>query len=240
MLTPASVSEIYSETIRAFDLAERCRTPVVLLYDQAIAQLSETVALDGAGHTNATRKWASGPRADYKPYDGGSDAIPAMAKPGDGYRTHTTGLTHSENGFPTQQPEAVIRNLSRLFTKLERHRDLIDSSEALHCDDADVVIVAIGISARAATRAVEQCRAQGVRVGLFRPITFWPFPGKQLRQAAAKAKAVLVPEMNTGQLRLEVERVLAGKPVEGLHLFSGEAIAPSDIATRATALAKGA
>jgi len=239
-LTPASVGEIYSETIRAFDLAEQCRSPVVLLYDQVIAQLSETVVLNNAANSSHTeRKWASGPRAVYKPYDGGSDAIPAMAKPGDGYRTHTTGLTHSESGFPTQNPEAVTRNLSRLFSKLERHRDLIDSSETLHCDDADVVIVAIGISARAARRAVELCRAQGLRVGLFRPITLWPFPETALRQATAKARTVLVPEMNTGQLRLVVERVLGGTPVEGIHLFSGEAITPVDIATRAMALARG-
>jgi 2-oxoglutarate ferredoxin oxidoreductase subunit alpha len=163
-----------------------------------------------------------------------------MARPGAGYRTHTTGLTHGEDGFPTQNPEAVTRNLSRLFSKLEYHRDLIDSSETLHCDDADVVIVAIGISARAAIRAVELCRAQGLRVGLFRPVTFWPFPEKQLCQAAAKASAVLVPEMNTGQLRLVVERVLGGTPVEGIHLFSGEAITPADIASRAAALARGA
>jgi 2-oxoglutarate ferredoxin oxidoreductase subunit alpha len=239
-LTPASVEEIYSETIRAFDLAEQCRTPVVLLYDQVIAQLSETVALNGADHASATRKWASGPSSAYKPYAGDGDGIPAMARPGAGYRTHTTGLTHGEDGFPTQNPEAVTRNLSRLFSKLERHRDLIDSCETLHCDDADVIIVAIGISARAAIRAVEQCRAQGLRVGLFRPITFWPFPEKQLRQAAAKARAVLVPEMNTGQLQFVVERVLGGMPVEGLHLFSGEAITPADIAARATALARGA
>ncbi len=236
VLTPASVGEIYSETIRAFDLAERCRTPVVLLYDQVIAQLSETVALAGAG--SATRKWASGPRADFKPYDGGGDGIPAMPRPGDGYRTHTTGLTHSENGFPTQNPEAVTRNLSRLFSKLERHRELIDSCETLACDDADVVIAAIGISARAARRAVELSRAKGLRVGLFRPITLWPFPEAQLREATANARAVLVPEMNTGQLRLEVERVLGDKTVEGLHLFSGEAITPSDIAICAEELAR--
>jgi len=239
VLTPASVGEIYSETIRAFDLAERFRTPVILLYDQVIAQLSETVALGGAGRTSATRTWASGPREAYKPYATGADAIPAMARPGDGYRVHTTGLTHSESGFPTQQPEAATRNLERLFTKLDKHCDEIDSVETLQCDDADVLIVAIGISARAATRAVEQCRKQGLRVGLFRPITFWPFPEKQLRAAAAKAKAVLVPEMNTGQLQLVVERVL-GKPVDAIHLFNGEAIAPADIAVRATALAKGA
>ena len=206
VLAPASVAEIYSETIRAFELAEKCRSPVVLLYDQVIAQLSETVALNGAARPNAERTWASGPRADFKPY--GGDDIPAMARPGDGYRVHTTGLTHSESGFPTQNPEAVTRNLSRLLTKLERHRDLIDSWETVACDDADVVIVAIGISARAARRAVEMCRAQGLRVGLFRPITLWPFPEEALREAAAGARAVLVPEMNNGQLRLEVERVL--------------------------------
>jgi 2-oxoglutarate/2-oxoacid ferredoxin oxidoreductase subunit alpha len=238
VLAPASVAEIYSETIRAFELAEKCRSPVVLLYDQVIAQLSETVALNGAGSVTAERTWASGPRADYKPY--GGDDIPAMAKPGDGYRVHTTGLTHSESGFPTQNPEAVTRNLSRLLNKLDRHRDLIDSWETVACDDADVVIVAIGISARAARRAVEMCRAQGPRVGLFRPITLWPFPEEALREAAAGARAVLVPEMNNGQLRLEVERVLSDLPVEGLHLFSGEAITPSDIAACAEALAKEA
>jgi 2-oxoglutarate ferredoxin oxidoreductase subunit alpha len=237
-LAPASVGEIYSETIRAFDLGEQCRSPVVLLYDQVIAQLSETVALDSAGSVSRIeRKWASGPRADYKPY-GGED-IPAMAKPGDGYRVHTTGLTHSESGFPTQNPEAVTRNLSRLFSKLERRRDLIDSWEELDCADADVLIVAIGISARAAKRAVELCHAQGLRVGLFRPITLWPFPEAALRRVAEQTRAVLVPEMNTGQLRLEVERVLAGMPVEGVHLFSGEAITPADIAAYAAELARG-
>jgi 2-oxoglutarate ferredoxin oxidoreductase subunit alpha len=240
-LTPASVAEIYSETIRAFALAEQFRSPVVLLYDQVIAQLSETIALDsGVGADRTERKWASGPRAAYKPYAGDGDHIPSMARPGAGYRTHTTGLTHGEDGFPTQNPETVTRNLSRLFNKLDDHREAIDSFEALQCADADVVIVAIGICARAARRAVETCRAQGLRVGLFRPITFWPFPETQLRQATARARAVLVPEMNTGQLQLVVEHALGGKPVDGLHLFSGEAITPADIVARAAVLAGGA
>lgn len=238
-LTPASVAEIYSETIRAFDLAEQFRSPVVLLYDQVIAQLSETVTLGNTGKLDrAERKWMSGPRTAAKPYAAGDDLVPAMARPGAGYRTHTTGLTHREDGFPTQDPEAVTRNLSRLFSKLDRHRDAIDSWEALRCDDADIVVVAIGVSARAATRAIELCRSQGLRAGLFRPITLWPFPEQALRQATAKARAVLVPEMNTGQLRLVVERVLGGMPVEGIHLFSGEAITPVDIATHTAALAR--
>ncbi|HML08491.1 MAG TPA: 2-oxoacid:acceptor oxidoreductase subunit alpha [Xanthobacteraceae bacterium] len=238
-LTPASVGEIYTQTIRAFDMAEQFRSPVVVLYDQVIAQLSETVALGTAESCGRTeRKSAREPRAAYKPYADDGDGIPAMARPGDGYRTHTTGLTHGEDGFPTQNAEAVTRNLSRLFSKLERHRSLIDSWETLRCDDAELVIVAVGISARAAMRAVELCRGQGLRVGLFRPITLWPFPELPLRQAAAQARAVLVPEMNAGQLRLVVERVLSGTPVEGLHLFSGEAIAPAEIAAQAAALAR--
>jgi 2-oxoglutarate ferredoxin oxidoreductase subunit alpha len=240
VLTPASVREIHDETIRAFDLAEICRTPVILLYDQVIAQSSETVALDSTPKPRPERKWATGPREDYKPFATGLDGIPAMAKPGAGYRIHTTGLTHSESGFPTQDPEAVNRNLGRLFSKLERHRELIDSWEALHCEDADVVIVAIGISSRAARRAVDICRAAGVRVGLFRPITLWPFPEAALREATKNARAVLVPELNIGQLRLEIERLLGRDKVEGLHQFSGEPITPAQIAARATALASEA
>ncbi|MHA1548574.1 MAG: 2-oxoacid:acceptor oxidoreductase subunit alpha [Alphaproteobacteria bacterium] len=238
-LTPASVHEIYTETIRAFDLAEICRSPVVLLWDQAVAQLSESVVLDAA-RNQVERIWASGPAAAHKPYAAGDDGIPAMSRPGAGYRTHTTGLTHGEDGFPTQDPEVVTRNLSRLFGKLERHRKVIDSWEALHCEDADVVIVAIGISARAAMRAIELCREQDIHAGLFRPITLWPFPDAALRQATAHARAVLVPEMNVGQLCLEVERVVGGKTVERLNLFSGEAIAPAEIAACVAALAKEA
>ena len=238
-LAPASVREIYTETIRAFDLAETLRTPVVLLYDQVIAQLTETVELAGArGTGGAVRKWASGPREAYRPYAANEDGIPAMSRPGAGYRVHTTGLNHAESGFPTQNPEAVQRNLARLLGKFDRHRDAIDSWQTVGCEDADVVIVTIGITARAAMRAIEICRARGVRVGLFRPITLWPFPEKALREATAKARAVLVPEMNAGQLGLEVQRILRQLPVEGIHRFNGEPITPAEIAERAESLAR--
>jgi len=237
VLAPASVREIYDETLRAFDLAETYRTPVVLLYDQVIAQLTETVELgDAQEHARTERKWASGPREAYQPYATKEDGIPAMSRPGAGYRAHTTGLNHAENGFPTQNPEAVARNLGRLLSKFNRHREAIDSWQTVECDDADVVIVAIGISARAAARALELCRARGVRAGLFRPITLWPFPEDALRKVAARARAVLVPEMNAGQLSLEVGRILAGKRVDAIHRFNGEPITPAEIAARAEAL----
>ncbi len=239
VLAPASVREIYSETIRAFALAETYRSPVILLYDQVIAQLTETVELGGATR-RVERKWASGPRDSYKPYAAGEDGIPAMSRPGDGYRVHTTGLNHAEDGFPTQNPQAVQRNLGRLLGKLEPHRDAIESWQSVSCEDADIAVVAIGISARSALRAVEQCRAQGVRAGLFRPITLWPFPERALRAACAHARTVLVPEMNTGQLRLEVERLLGLERVQALHRIDGEAIGPDEIAARIQALARKA
>jgi len=244
VLAPASVREIHDETMRAFDLAERFRTPVVVLYDQAIAQLTETVELpdaDAAAHVAPVeRKWASGPRESYEPYASGDDGVPVMARPGAGYRTHTTGLTHAESGFPSQKPEVVERNQTRLQTKLAKNLALIESFETLACEDAEVVVVAIGISARSARRAVAAARGRGVRAGLFRPITLWPFPEDALRAVAANARAVLVPEMNAGQLRLEVERVLRATPVSGLNRYDGEPIAPAEIAARVEELARKA
>ena len=241
VLTPGSVSEIYDQTVRAFGLSETLRTPVVVLYDQAIAQLTETVELPPQEEiVQVERRWASGPREGHQPYAAGDDGVPAMARPGAGYRTHTTGLTHSESGFPSQKPEVVERNQTRLLTKLARNHGSIESYERLSCDDAEVLVVAVGISSRAARRAVELARARGVRAGLFRPVTLWPFPEEALRRAAATAGAVLVPEMNAGQLRLEVERVLRGARVDGLNRYDGEPITPQQIAARAEALAKGA
>jgi 2-oxoglutarate/2-oxoacid ferredoxin oxidoreductase subunit alpha len=238
VLTPASVREIHDETVRAFALSESLRTPVVVLYDQAIAQLTETIELPAAGAIPIVeRRWAQGTPEGFQPYAAGDDQVPPMARPGDGYRTHTTGLTHAENGFPTQSPEAVERNQTRLLTKLQRNHARIESFEADRTDDADILVVAIGISARAAQRALAAVRARGIRAGLFRPITLWPFPADALRAAAASARSVLVPEMNAGQLVLEVERVLRGARVVGLNRYDGEAIAPAQIATRIEQLA---
>jgi 2-oxoglutarate ferredoxin oxidoreductase subunit alpha len=153
-----------------------------------------------------------------------------MPRPGDGYRTHTTGLTHLESGFPTQEPEQVERIGRRISGKLEHHRELIESFEAVGCEDAEIVVCAIGISARAARRAVNDARAQGIKAGLFRPITLWPFPGTAFRSATVSAKSVIVAEMNAGQLVLEIERLCAGSTaVESLARIDGEPIEPAEI-----------
>jgi 2-oxoglutarate ferredoxin oxidoreductase subunit alpha len=234
VLAPATVKEIYEQTVRAFNLSEAYRVPVIVLYDEAIGHLQETVELpDPASLRLAERKWAVGPRETYRPYGETEDLIPAMARPGDGFRAHTTGLTHAEDGFPTQDPEEVDRIMRRLLGKLDRHRRDIEAYEALYCEDAEILVVAIGISARAAQRAVKSARREGLKAGLFRPITLWPFPAQPFREAAAGARVVLVPEMNAGQLSLEVERLCPpGASVSTINHVNGEPIAPGKIAAR--------
>jgi 2-oxoglutarate ferredoxin oxidoreductase subunit alpha len=240
VLTPASVKEIYHQTMRAFDLSETYRVPVIVLYDEVVGHLLETVVLPEP-HTLTTvqRKLAIGPRETYQPYAATEDGVPPMARFGDGYRTHITGLTHAESGFPTQDPAVVDRVVRRLLGKLAHHRQAIQSYQTLHCDDAEVLVVAYGITARAAQRAVKTARQQHIKAGLFRPITMWPFPEEPLRQAAVSARTILVPEMNAGQLRLEVERLCASQGrVACLNRVDGEPISPLDIVHTISELAK--
>ncbi len=239
VLTPASVKEIYNETIRAFNLSEAYRVPVIVTFDQIVAHLLETFETPPeADIVRIERKWAEADAPDYQPYAETSDGVPAMARPGDGNRVHTTGLTHAESGFPTQEPEVVTRVMERLLGKLERHRADIESYQALDCDDAEILIVAYGITARAARRARRELRQEGLKVGLFRPITIWPFPEEALRQVAAQADHVLVPEMNAGQLVIEIERLLPRPQVLPLNRIDGEPIGPAEIAARVRELAR--
>jgi 2-oxoglutarate ferredoxin oxidoreductase subunit alpha len=238
-LAPNSVQEIYSETIRAFGLAERLRTPVIVLFDEVIAHLIEPVKLPAAKSIAvAERKWAKGDERDFQPFAETDDLVPPMARPGDGLRVHATGLTHTPDGFPTQRPAPAARAVLRLIDKIERHRDEIERFEAIDAEDAEFVVVAVGIVARAARRAVADLRAEGIKAGLFRPITLWPFPERALAAAAGRARRVLVAEMNAGQLALEVERIAAapGK-VARLNRIDGEPIAPAEIVAKIRELA---
>ncbi len=241
VLAPASVQEVYEESIRAFNLAERFRVPVIVQFDQVIAQLHENIAIpDPASLEIHDRDWAKGSKKKFQPYAETKNGVPPMPRPGDGYRTHTTGLTHAEDGFPTQDPETVTRIMDRLLGKIERNRAEIDKYESLEVKDAQYLIVAIGISARAAARAVSDLRDAGIKAGLFRPITLWPFPEEAFAKASAKAKAILVPEMNAGQLVLEIQRLSGGGPrVVPLNRVDGEPIAPAQIASSIKELAKG-
>ncbi|HJP37332.1 MAG: 2-oxoacid:acceptor oxidoreductase subunit alpha [Gammaproteobacteria bacterium] len=238
VLAPASVSEIYSQTIQAFNFSEAYCVPVVVLYDEVVGHLVETVELPASDAVKiSSRLWASGPKEDYQPYATDDTDVPVMARPGDGYRTHTTGLTHDATGFPTQDPDRVAAVMSRLMRKLDTHREEIEQYEAVHCEDAEVIVVAYGITARAADRAVAGAREQGRKVGLFRPITLWPFPEEAFRSAAQGARHIIVPEMNAGQLSLEIERLRGdAMAVSTLNRMNGEAVRPEEIAAEINAL----
>ena len=231
VVAPSSVQEIYQQTIQAFNFSETYRIPVVVLYDEAIGHLVDTVELPNQKDIEIKdRKWASGPSEDYLPYQPEADGIPPMPLPGDGYRTHTTGLTHLETGFPTQVPDDVARVTRRLLDKIENHRDAIEQYELFHCDDAEILVVAFGITARSSERAVNIARERGIKAGLLRPVTLWPFPEGVLRELAGRAHHVLVPEMNAGQLILEIERLCPDTTVvSGINKFDGEPIHPDEV-----------
>jgi 2-oxoglutarate ferredoxin oxidoreductase subunit alpha len=234
VVAPASVQEIYGETIRAFNLAEEFRTPVVVLYDEIVAHLMEMIEIPAPESiVRVERKWVDGAAPDYLPYAETADLVPVMSRPGEGHRVHVTGLTHTPDGFPTQKPDLADKALTRILDKIEKNRDRIEKVEEISTEDADILIVAIGIVARAARSAVEVLRAEGIKVGLLRPVTLWPFPEAAVRKAAQKARVVLVPEMNTGQLNREVERLVdTPARVVGLHRIDGEPIAPAEIVAR--------
>jgi 2-oxoglutarate ferredoxin oxidoreductase subunit alpha len=240
VLTPASVKEIYDQTIRAFNLSETYRVPVIVLFDEIVAHLLETVVLPKPETLSIVeRKLANGDKTSYQPYAETEDWVPPMARFGDGYRAHTTGLTHEESGFPTQDPVVVDRVMRRLLGKLDRHRQAIQSYQTLHCDDAEVLVVAYGITARAAQWAVKTAQQRRIKAGLFRPITLWPFPEAPLREAVARTRAVVIPEMNAGQLALEVERLcVANGRVISLNRVDGESVSPMEILHTITELAE--
>ncbi|MCP5073183.1 MAG: 2-oxoacid:acceptor oxidoreductase subunit alpha [Rhodobacteraceae bacterium] len=237
VLAPASVAEAYNETIRAVNLSERLRVPVVVLLDEVIGHLVETVDLEPLeSKSEIWRKWAEGSAEGFEPYAVTEDLIPPMPRPGDGYRAHTTGLTRAPGGFPTQNPELAAAAVNRTTDKLVLHNEEIESWRVRECDDADVLIVAIGISARAARQSVTELRAEGIKAGLFRPVTLWPFPEQALRDVVEKsgAKTVIVPEMNQGQLVLEVERLLAHRAdIVPINRIDGEAVTPDEISAKA-------
>ncbi|MBI2864843.1 MAG: 2-oxoacid:acceptor oxidoreductase subunit alpha [Chloroflexi bacterium] len=239
VLSPASVKEMYELTARAFNLAEQFRVPVVLLADEVIAHLRESVVLDRETlpFPIVQRKKPSVSPSQYLPFKADADGVPPMANLGDGYRSQFTGLVHDEAGFPSTRPEVVNSLIRRLHHKLEDNRQQIASFEAVHLDDAELVIVAYGSMARAAIAATRLAQERGLRLGVFRPVTLHPFPHEELVTAAARARAILVPEMNLGQLVLEVQRLTAGRcPVVGWSYVRGELPTPDLVLTQALRL----
>jgi len=224
-LSPSSPQEVFDLTVKAFNLSEQFRLPVLLMSEEAIGHMYEKVTVPPAEAIKLTpRRRPNVPPQEYLPYVPDDDLVPAMAVAGEGYRFHVTGLTHDERGYPANTAEAQDRLVRRLVDKIEKNRDKIIETAEDGIDGADIVVCSYGISARVSAIAIERARALGMKVGLLRLVAVWPFPTEKIRQIAANVKAFVVPEINYGQMALEVERAACGQAKTVLVPHMGGAV----------------
>ncbi len=211
-LSPSSPQELYDLTIKAFNLSERYRLPVLVMSEAATGHMYEKVVIPPVTEIEITsRRKPTVPPEEYLPFKPDSSLVPPMANAGSGYRFHVTGLTHDERGYPAMTAEAQDKLTRRLIEKIERNRDEIIELEEDGIDGAEVVVCSYGISARVSLIAVGRAREEGIRVGMLRLITVWPFPEDRIREISKQVEAFVVPEINYGQIALEVERCACGR-----------------------------
>ncbi|MBI5886908.1 MAG: 2-oxoacid:acceptor oxidoreductase subunit alpha [Deltaproteobacteria bacterium] len=228
-VTPAYVQEILTETVRAFNLAEKYRTPVIVLYDEIVGHMREPITIPAPGELAVVdREKVTCKPDEYFPYDERFE-IPPLAPFGTGYRFHVTGLNHKKDGFPTNDSKQIGEGNMRIMRKIDNHLDEIWKNEEIGLEDAEIAVVAIGSTARSARYAVNEARSMGIKAGLLRPLTLWPFPDKAVTELSKRVKAIIVPEMNLGQMVLEVQRCSKKAEVLGVHRVDGEPINPGQI-----------
>lgn len=234
VLTPSSVRETFDLTIRAFNLSEKYRVPVILLMDEIIGHMREKVELPDVSEIEIiNRKVPSVNKEEYLPFKPDDNLVPLMANYGEGYRFHVTGLVHDETGFPSNSADIADKLIRRLAAKIDKNAEDIIDWEEENTEDADILIVSIGGVARASNTAMKILRKKGYKVGTFRPITVWPFPGKRLEELAQQVKTIIVAEMNLGQMVLEVERICKGNTkIERINKVNGEIIYPEEIVAK--------
>jgi 2-oxoglutarate ferredoxin oxidoreductase subunit alpha len=234
VLAAATTRECFDLTVKAFNLSEKYRTPVILLTDEVVAHTREKVTLPGPQAVVVVdRVRPTVPPEWYKPYEDNARGVPPMGIFGDGYRYHVTGLTHDLHGFPTERPDEIVPFIQRLFRKITQHFDDILMVNEEMTEDAEILVVAYGSVARSTRRAIREAREQGIKAGLMQIITLWPFPRRLLEPHLGKVRAVLVPELNMGQMSREVKRINQGVTrVETLNRIDGHLITPGEILAR--------
>ncbi len=211
-LSPRSPQEAFDLTITAFNLAETYRVPVLMMMDECVGHMTERVVIPPPDDIEIVpRRLTREPPETFLPYKANGRDVPEFARAGDGYRFHTTGLTHDERGYPIMSKDCQEKCVHRLIRKIKDHADEIIMVEEDGMDGADVVVVSYGITSRVARMGAEIARAKGVKVGTMHLVTVWPFPENRIRELAEKVGAFVVPEINYGQVVLEVERCSAGK-----------------------------
>ena len=224
-LAPSSPQEAFDYTIKAFNLSEKYRLPVLLMTDEVVGHMMEKVTIPPASKVRVvSRKKPRGAKARYQPYKTDSSLIPPMAAAGEGYRMHITGLTHDQRGYPGMDPVTQAGMVKRLVEKIRVHSEEIIEVEGFHLDDAKVVLVSYGISIRSSLKAMHVARERGMKVGLLKLVTVWPFPERRVRELAEKTDAFITVEINLGQIALEVERCAAGKAAAGMVGHAGGSI----------------
>jgi 2-oxoglutarate/2-oxoacid ferredoxin oxidoreductase subunit alpha len=211
-LCPNSPQECFDLMIDAFNLAEQYRTPVMFMMDECVGHMTEKVVIPPADEIEILpRRCTALPPEQYRPFRPCSDGIPEMVRAGEGYRIHVTGLTHDEQGYPAMDWQTQQKLVGRLVEKIRRNASKIVRYEESHAEDAEVVVVAYGITSRVALRAIAMAREEGIRAGLHRPVVVWPFPEERIRELADKVRRFVVVEMNYGQMFYEVERCARGE-----------------------------
>ena len=234
-LCAGNLAECYTEVVRAFNIADRFMQPVIVLLDETIGHMHGKAMIPTVEEVEAgikPRKTFDGPAEEYHPYECGP-TDPAVLNPMfTGYRYHFTGLHHDKNGFPTEEIETCRKLIQRLEDKVEAHKDEVESYEEFMMDDAEVMIVAYGSVSLAAKEAIRHLREEGIKAGLFRPITIWPSPAEKIKEYTDKIEKVLVVELNIGQFHGEVQRAAARLDIEGLFKVNGRPISPYEIVTK--------
>ena len=231
-LSPWSVRESFDMAVMAVNYAERFRTPVILLTDEIVGHLRENVVLPSADELEIyPRRLPKKTRAEgYQPFAVGEDLVPDVARFGDGYRIHVTGLLHDETGFPSGSPVVTENLLHRLHEKINRVGEEIIHTEEHFMEDAEYAVVSYGGTARTAYEAVRAARSEGIRVGFLRLQTIWPFADAAIGRLADRVKKILVAELNYGQLTGEVTRASHGTPVRPCLKYNMLDFTPQEIA----------
>jgi 2-oxoglutarate ferredoxin oxidoreductase subunit alpha len=231
VLAVSSVRDCFEIAVFAFNLSEKYRVPVIILSDEIVAHTRETFVLPSPAEIEVCdRVTPTVPPEWYLPYEDTGTGVPPMAAFGDGYRHHVTGLTHDERGFPTQRSDEIDAFMRRLFRKITQGFHEIQRVETFMMDDAEIAVIAYGSVARSSRRAVIEAREHGVKAGLLQLVTLFPFPRRYVEKVLNQCRAVLVPEMNIGQISREVKRVrINGSRVETLNRVDGRLITPREI-----------
>ena len=234
VLAVSTTRDCFDLTVKAFNLSEKYRTPVVILSDEVVAHTREKISLPHPEELEiVSRIRPSMPPEWYVPYEDNSRGVPLMGIFGDGYRYHVTGLVHDIRGFPTQRPDEIVPFMNRLFRKIYQHFFEIQMVAHEHTEDAEVLVIAYGSVARSARRAVRDARDRGIKAGLLQLITLWPFPRHDLEPLLRQVRVALVPELNLGQVSREVKRVNQGQTrIEKLNRIDGGLITPEEILAR--------